>query len=301
MIFHNESLDYLISLNKHCIHQDYFHYLSNNELKEMPKVIGKNNYKIGIIVPNYNNEEWLEKCLESILKQTYKNYEIVFIDDCSTDNSLEIARKLLRKQDKLVQLKQKRFSGGARNEGYLYLSKDIDYVFYLDSDDWFTDKNSLEKINQNLQGKPDVLFVGLGADFNGIIRSYYSPAYSNKYQAILGWSGSSGKVIKKELAIKCLYPEGTLKEDRSQHYKVCIEMNSFRCIDTIISIYNKNNTKSVTTERNKKWKADTIRNWADATEMFEIYKGKDIRLDEILLARVEKCKKEIDNNKDSQQ
>lgn len=297
----NETLDYMLSTKEHWIRKDIENYVKNNEIKELPLQTGTKQYKIGIIIPNYNYSEWIDKCLGSLVNQTYKNFEIIFIDDMSTDNSIEIAKSYKDKLDiKIVKLKQRRYNGGARNEGYLYLSEDIEYVWHIDSDDYVT-QNALEIINRNLQCEPDVLFVGLGADISGIVRSYYIPDYKTKYEAITGWSGSSGKVIKKDLAIKCLYPEGTLKEDRTQHYKVCIEMNSYRCLREILYYWNKNNTKSVTTERNIKWKSDTIRNWADSIEMYEIYKGKDIEIDKILLSRIENCKNEVMNNEDSQQ
>ena len=89
-----------------------------------------------IIVPNYNYEHTIKKCLDSILNQTYTNYEIVFVDDMSTDNSVTIATQMLGKQHKVIQLKQKRYNGGARNEAYLHLSDDVDYIYYIDSDDW---------------------------------------------------------------------------------------------------------------------------------------------------------------------
>ena len=66
------------------------------------------------------------------------------------------------------------------------------------------------------------------------------------------WRGSSGKVIKKELANKLISKKEHLKEDRTQHYKVCLNMKSFKCTNEMIYIWNKNNTKSVTT----KWKSD---------------------------------------------
>lgn len=295
----NETLDYMLRSGEHWIRKDIENYIEGNVVKELPLKPGTKQYKIGIIIPNYNYSEWLDKSIGSVLNQTYSNYEIIFIDDMSTDNSYEKAKQLIGNKGKVVKLKQRRYNGGARNEGYLYLS-DVDYVWYIDSDDWIP-LNALETINQNLQGNPDVLFVGLGTDIRGINASYYIPDYKDKYEAIKGWSGSSGKVIKKDLAIKCLYQEGTLKEDRTQHYKVCIEMESYRCLSEVVYIWNRNNTKSVTTERNIKWKADTIRNWADSVEMFETYKGKDIRIDDILLARIENCKKEVMNNEDSQQ
>jgi len=301
-IFTDEPLEYLISTGLHCIHKDYVEYLTGQKLDTIKQVTpNKRDYKIGIIIPNYNYSKWLDKCLTSLVNQTYKNFEIIFIDDMSTDNSVEIAESYKDKLDiKIVKLRQKRYNGGARNEGYLYLSDDTEYVWYVDSDDYVTE-NALEVINNNLQGSPDVLFVGLKVEQNGIIRGYYNQTYYTKYDAIEGWSGSSGKVIKKELATSQLYQEGTLKEDRTQHYKVCLNMKSFKCTNEMIYIWNKNNTKSVTTERNAKWKSDTIRNYADAVEMYELYKGKDIRMDKILMNRVVNCKNEIDTKKDGQQ
>ena len=301
-IFTDEPLEYLISTGLHCIHKDYVEYLTGQKLDNIEQATpSKRDYKIGIIIPNYNYGEWIDKCLTSLVNQTYKNFEIIFIDDMSTDNSVEIAESYKDKLDiKIVKLRQKRYNGGARNEGYLYLSNDTEYVWYVDSDDYVTE-NALEVINNNLQGSPDVLFVGLKVEQNGIIRGYFNQVYYTKYDAIEGWSGSSGKVIKKELATSQLYQEGTLKEDRTQHYKVCLNMKSFKCTNEMIYIWNKNNTKSVTTERNAKWKSDTIRNYADAVEMYELYKGKDVRMDKILMNRVVNCKNEIETNGDSQQ
>lgn len=301
-IFTDEPFEYLISTGLHCIHKDYVEYLTGQKLDTIKQVTPtKRNYKIGIIIPNYNYGEWIDKCLTSLVNQTYKNFEIIFIDDMSTDNSVEIAESYKDKLDiKVIRLKQKRYNGGARNEGYLYLSNDTEYVWYIDSDDYVTE-NALEVINNNLQGSPDVLFVGLKVEQNGIIRGYFNQVYYTKYDAIEGWSGSSGKVIKKELATSQLYQEGTLKEDRTQHYKVCLNMKSFKCTNEMIYIWNKNNTKSVTTERNAKWKSDTIRNYADAVEMYELYKGKDVKMDKILMNRVVNCKNEIDTKKDGQQ
>ena len=303
-IFTDEPLDYLISTGLHCIHKDYVEYLTGMTIENVVQATPtKREYKIGIIVPNYNYSEWLDKCLSSIARQTYKNFEVIFVDDCSTDNSIEIASKYQSVMDMtIVELKQKRYNGGARNEGYLYLSNDTDYVWYVDSDDWISE-NALELINNNLQGSPDVVFVGLRVEQNGIERGYYVQKYYNRYEAIEGWSGSSGKVIKKELATnqKCLYQEGTLKEDRNQHYKICLNMKSFKCLDEMIYTWNKNNTKSVSTERNAKWKTDTIRNYADALELYANYKGQDARMDSILMNRVVNCKNEIETNGDSQQ
>lgn len=303
-IFENEPLEYLVSLNKHCINKEYQEYLTGKTVKVLEKPKGHKNYKIGIIIPNYNYEKWIDKCLSSISNQTYKNFEVIFCDDCSTDNSVQIASTYKDRMNiKIVQLKQKRLNGGTRNEAYLHLSEDVDYVAYVDSDDWLIDNRVLERFNNNLQGEPDVLFLGIGTDNNGIISGYYIPRYTDRYEAIKGWSGSCGKVIKKELATRqdCLYQEGTLKEDRSQHYKICINMKSFRNLSEILYIWNRNNTKSVSTKRSTvEWKVSTIRNYADALELYGKQKGKDAQMDIILANRVEECRKEIEDGGDHQ-
>lgn len=214
----------------------------------------------------------------------------------STDNSVEIAKRLLKKPHKIIQLKQKRLNGGARNEAYLHLSKDVDYIYYVDSDDWLADEYALEKINNKLLYQPDVLFVGMKSYRNGIEQVCFMPEYRTRYDAIQGWSGSCGKVIKKELATRqeCLYNEGTLKEDKNQHCKICIYMKTFQCLQEPVYVWNRSNTKSVTTIREQiVWGTSTIRHYADTKQLYLSEKGKDPIIDQILAQRVEKTKQEL--------
>ena len=317
-LFENETLEELIKTKLHCIYYKNCEYvdinLTNYEIdcikqckitdKDWNKLPEKVDYKIGIIVPNYNYEHTIEKCLTSILNQTYKNFEIIFVDDMSTDKSVEIAQKLLRKNDKLVQLKQKRLNGGARNEGYLHLSDDVDYVYYIDSDDWLLDENCLEKINNKLQTKPDVLFVGMASYRNDKLNlNCFIPKYKDKYEAFNGWSGSCGKVIKKSLATRqeCLYNEGTLKEDKNQHCKICFYMNSFKLLQEPIYVWNQQNNKSVTTIREKViWGTSTIRHYADTLQLALSIKGQDPKIDRLMDERIRKTKQEMDMGGDKQ-
>lgn len=308
-IYDNETYEELKQTGFHCVHKDYIEYVDINttdyEIDCLKKCkitdkdwdkFEKKNYKFGIIVPNFNYEHTLENCLISILNQTYTNFEIIFVDDMSTDNSIEIAKKLLKSPHKIIQLKQKRLNGGARNEAYLHLSDDVDYIYYVDSDDWLCNINCLEKINNKLQNYPDVLFVGLAHYYKNKLETCFIPRYKDKYEAMQGWSGSCGKVIKKSLAIRqdCLYNEGTLKEDRNQHYKICINMNSFSLLKEPIYVWNRQNTKSVTTIRDEiLWGTSTIRHYADTLQLYLTYKGTDRQLDNILSKRVKATKKEM--------
>lgn len=267
------------------------------------KTKGKDENKIAVIIPNYNYADWLERCLTSVLEQTYKRFEIVFVDDMSTDNSVQIARKMLQKPHKVIRLKQKRYNGGARNEAYLHISKDVDYIAYLDSDDWFTDKYVLERINGQLKYNPDVLFIGIMEHFKGEYRPCKIPLYKDKYEAMQGWSGSGGKVIAKALATRqdCLYPEGTLKEDKNQHFRVCIRMRDFICLPDALYVWNRDNANSITTVREKrKWGTSTIRHWADTLELYLTEQGRDNVIDAMLRERIELVKREVLSGGDRQ-
>ena len=317
-LFEDEDIKDLMATRLHCVEWNECEYVDINTTdynidcikkckitdknwKELPKKV---DYKIGIIIPNYNYEHTIEKCLDSIVKQTYKNYEVIFVDDMSTDNSIKIAKSFENKMNiKIVQLKQKRYNGGARNEAYLHLSDDVDYVYYIDSDDWLYDEFALEKINDKLQTKPDVLFVGIASYKNNKLKEDFIPEYKDKYVAMQGWSGSCGKVIKKRLATRqeCLYNEGTLKEDKNQHCKICIYMNSFMLLKEPVYVWNQQNYKSVTTIRdNVLWKTSTIRHYADTLQLALSVKGKDEKIDKILEERVKLTKKEIDIGGDKQ-
>lgn len=316
-LFDDEPLKDLLKLNMHCIHYEKCEYVDINLTKYdvdclkkakatdkyYDKVPEKKDYKIGIIIPNYNYEHTIKKCLNSILNQTYQNFEIIFIDDVSTDYSVRRAKELLKPPHKVIELKQKRLNGGSRNEAYLYLSEDVDYVWYVDSDDWLYHNEVLEHINNRLQMKPDVLFVGMALHKNNITIPYFMPKYKDKYEAIEGWSGSCGKVIKKELATRqeCLYNEGTLKEDRNHHRKICIYMKDFTLLREPVYVWNKDNPKSVTTVRDKiMWGTSTIRHYADLKQLVLSVKGKDHKIDACLEESLRMCKQEIDEGKDRQ-
>lgn len=316
-LFDNEDYKELMTTGLHCIDYRYCEYVDINltdydvECIKKAKITDKNwdkierkNYKIGIIIPNYNYEHTIEKCLGSISNQTYYNYEIIFVDDMSTDNSVEIVKEFAEYMPiKIIQLKQKRLNGGARNEAYLYLSDDVDYVYYVDSDDWLYDETSLEKINNKLQTQPDVLFVGMASYKNNKLSTCFIPQYKDKYEAIKGWSGSCGKVIKKSLATRqeCLYNEGTLKEDKNQHCKICIYMKDFKLLQEPIYVWNQQNYKSVTTIREKVvWGTSTIRHYADTLQLALSVKGQDPKIDKILDDRVKKTKHEMETGGDKQ-
>jgi teichuronic acid biosynthesis glycosyltransferase TuaG len=96
---------------------------------------------VSIITPVYNAEEFLEETILSVLNQTYKNWELILINDCSKDNSYKIIKKYLKIDKRIKYLKNEKNSGPAitRNNG-INISKGK-YIAFLDSDDlWYKDK-----------------------------------------------------------------------------------------------------------------------------------------------------------------
>lgn len=119
------------------------------------------NYKVSIIVPVYNCAEYVERCIESLINQTYKNIEILLINDGSTDNSLDIINKY--KNNSTVRIFNQTNSGAnkARKNGIDNCTGD--YVMFVDSDDWI-ETDSIEKFIKYIRKyKCDIV------RFNGIL------------------------------------------------------------------------------------------------------------------------------------
>lgn len=101
------------------------------------------NSKISIIIPIYNAEKYLEKCLDSIVKQTYKNIEIICVNDGSKDNSINILSRYNKMDNRIVLInKENNGLSSARNIGLA--SATGEFVMFVDSDDWI-DIDTCEK------------------------------------------------------------------------------------------------------------------------------------------------------------
>ena len=100
------------------------------------------NNLLSIIIPVYNAEKFIEETIITIKKQSYKNWEAIFVDDCSTDNSKNIIIKHLSTNIKLICLEKNSGTAIARNEG-IKVSKGR-FLCFLDADDLW-DSNKIEK------------------------------------------------------------------------------------------------------------------------------------------------------------
>ena len=117
-----------------------------------------------IIIPVYNVEKYLDKCLQSVIKQTYKNIEIIIVNDGSTDGSSKIIENysLLDSRIKVVVQKNSGLSA-ARNSGLMLVTKE--YVMFIDSDDFIED-NTCERLAEYIErDRSDIYVFGLYYDY----------------------------------------------------------------------------------------------------------------------------------------
>lgn len=108
--------------------------------------------KFSFLVPVYNGQDYIEKCINSLTNQTYKDYyQIIIVDDGSTDNTYNILKKLQRK-NKNIRLYKRKNNGISNTRNYLVEKCYTEYFIFVDSDD-YVDSNLLIEVNKHLTNK----------------------------------------------------------------------------------------------------------------------------------------------------
>ena len=251
-IYDDETIQELFETNLHCINKralkdiDVDINLTNYEISCIKKVnINDNNWKeipktkenkFAIIVPNYNNDHgeyngktFLKNCIDSILNQKYKKFELIFVDDLSTDTSVETIKSYKDNRIHIIKNKRKRYNGGSRNVGIEYAidNLDFDYFCFLDSDDWWKNEDVLETINRNLDKPYELMLIGLECiDKRGVFITKINE-YDNYEDFFLSdnkvWCTAWCRVIRKDKIV--YFCEDTLMEDRVWSYRQADNVN----------------------------------------------------------------------------
>ena len=230
---------------------------------------------VSVIVPVYNVEKYLKRCVESILAQTYKNLEIILIDDGSTDGSGKMCDKWKEKDERVeVYHKQNGGLSDARNYG-LDRAKGK-YIILIDSDDYVAD-GYVEKLLKNmLDYKCDIATCGEVLFVNNISKSKNDIKIEKMaskealekmlYQSELN-NSAWGKLYKKELFDGIRYPYGKIYEDIGTTYRLIMTSDSIIVSDEELYYYRQ--------RKDAISKADFSRNTLDIVEMVDKM-GKDV-------------------------
>ncbi|MCM1319074.1 MAG: glycosyltransferase [Muribaculaceae bacterium] len=138
---------------------------------------------VSIIIPIYNKQKYVNKCLQSLLAQTCQDFEIIIVDDCSTDSSLSKARHLLRERDR-VKIIENESNVGHLKSRYRGISEvSGKYTMFMDADDWMEVRAVEEMVNLMQTLDVDLVQMRTQRRVRGIALKYkevYDPTLSNR-------------------------------------------------------------------------------------------------------------------------
>ena len=156
--------------------------------------------KVSFILPIYNVEKYLSECVESILVQTYRDFEILLVDDGSPDNCPALCDEWAKKDSRIKALHKS--NGGlsdARNYGLEHAQGD--YVVFVDSDDFWVNKDCLENLMNVVDVHPECDFIGFNCSY------YYSD--TKTFKKWVAYDESLSKPTDKDTVLCSLVASGT--------------------------------------------------------------------------------------------
>lgn len=226
-----------------------------------------------VVIPVYNVEKYLKRCLESILSQEWKCYDILLIDDGSSDNSPQICDDYVKEYD-FISVIHKENSGlsEARNTGILHAKGE--YVYFPDSDDWIEPQTFVELAEELESREFDIIsfnreFVKSEEEIilsepktDQVYKGKEAFMKMLKHSYITGFAND--KIYKKSLFIEnnILFPKGKYYEDLGTNYKLFLLANRVYATNQKYYHYLIDNPDSITQSWNEKKFRD----------MFEFYK-----------------------------
>lgn len=211
-------------------------YIKNKSLK-----------KASIILPVYNVEKYIDQCMESLLNQDYQNFEVIAVNDDSSDNSLNILKKWKKRDNRIniINLKKNGGLSNARNQG-LERAKG-DYLVFVDSDDWINKSYLSIMINILESTKADAVKCQLmnyndGSFYsNNVLKAKRFETTGIGYMRLMlnyEQPGSTTRFIfKRDLWNGITFPKGRLYEDILTLPKVLRRVNKVTIINDILYYY----------------------------------------------------------------
>lgn len=187
------------------------------------------NKKISVIVPIYNMEQYLERCITSICEQTYANLEIILVNDGSTDGSKAICEEY-QKKDRRIKIYNKQNGGLSDAKNYGIQKSTGEYIAFVDADDWI-DLDAYSVMSAEMsRTSADIVICGRYLEYeNGNSKEWHYPQRMtmNNREALIRLNSfynfdmsSCDKLYRKNLFSKISFPFGKKCEDAFTTYKL---------------------------------------------------------------------------------
>lgn len=190
--------------------------------------------KFSVIVPVYNAENYLHKLVESVLQQTYKDYELILVDDGSTDGSYALMKQYAKRCDQIkAYTKENTGPGMTRKFGFEKATGDL--LFFVDSDDWITNSTVLEEIHNTFikHSTVDVLFFDredIIGNTKEVIRGFEEIEEGfhniNEIREVIR-PGLGAKILKRNILTPDMFIESKVFEDLFTTYLYLEKCNTF--------------------------------------------------------------------------
>ena len=259
------------------------------------KIIEK---RFSVIIISYNIEDYIQRAIESVENQTFRDYELIVVDDCSTDKTREKILELSLKYNNIIfkEHKENKKAGGARNTGLEIATGE--YIIFLDGDDYLSNNEVLRKLDKVIgNDKTDIIYLGFKIE--GDREELVIPTEetcTKTYKAAIDkypnpWSKCWRRKFLNDNNIR--FPEGRFYEDVLFVYKGVMKSNSYKIADFTVHNYISGRPNSMTTKLSIKNIEDTIQNIKELMSMRESEYTKEI--DMIIEKEIKMCKKRLDS------
>ena len=234
--------------------------------------------KFSIILPIYKVEKYLRPCVDSVLSQTFQDFEIILVDDGSPDSCPQICDEYVQKDSRVKVIHQQNTGqAGARNTGLRHACGE--YVCFVDSDDYFIDNNVLQELAEKTAESPDIVhykFVEWYETDGHVARckfDYKTPIvgrtvaeiYCDLIDKDAYYNSAWSKIIRRNLLIdnNIWFEQGIVGEDNEWYYHVVMVAESLVLVDKPLYVYRRRlgSITTTTTRKNLKDQLFVLEKW----------------------------------------
>ena len=233
------------------------------------------NSKVSIIIPVYNCEKYLSECFDSVERQTYKNIEVIIVNDGSRDHSMKIIKQYLKRNKNWKFINQKNQGlSTSRNNGF-NISTGL-YIFFLDSDDYINDY-AIENLVKTAEKCNSDIVIGNMINYNSkgkypnyttkYIRNLSKTDY-HRYPKILSFIHAAGKLYKKDFIKNTSFIPNVKHEDNYFNISLYFKTKNISMIKEEIYYHRirEGEDKSITQNLNYNTYKDLLINYSKVTE-----------------------------------